>query len=153
MSAGAQEPWAFATGNSEDGPLTSRIRTRPPSDEEKADAPRLVIIRWAFDSDAPHLPEDDTLDSMAEFENTLDAAMDSGGWGILSAVVTRGNVREWRIYTPDFDRFQEGLNDATMGLPHYPLQFDLYEDSDWDGYAQIADAVDWSRIEAAAGRQ
>jgi hypothetical protein len=150
VSAGAKEPWAFAMGDGAEGPLTSRIRTRRPSEDEKADYPRLVMIRWQFDADQPHLPDDEDLDSMAEFENTLDAAMDAGGWGLMAAVVTRENAREWRIYTPDFDRFQEGLNDALMGQPRYPLQFELYEDADWDGYDAIASAVDWSRIEAAA---
>jgi hypothetical protein len=143
VSAGAQELWAFAIGESDEGPTTSRIRTVPPSDEERAENPRLVVVRWLFDSDAPHMPDDDDLNAMGEFENTLDAAMDSGGWGLIAAVVTRGNVREWRIYTPDFDRFQDGLNDALMGQPRYPLAFDLYEDADWDGYMVVASAVDW----------
>lgn len=146
MSAGTQEPWAFAIGESDEGPTTTRIRTRAPDDEEKADYPRLVLIRWAFDADQPHMPGDEDLDAMGEFENTLDAAMDSGGWGTLAAVVTRDKTREWRIYTPDFDRFQDGLNDALMGQPPYPLSFELFEDADWDGYDVIASALDWSRI-------
>lgn len=140
MSASAEEPWLLATGSREEAPLICRLRTRPPSDEERAHYPLLVMIRWAFEpeDDDDALPEEDELESMAAFEQALDASMSAGGWGVNVAVVTTGGVREWRTYTQDFDRFQEGLNDALMGQPRYPLSFETFDDPDWRAYDEIA---------------
>ena len=78
---------------------------------------------------------------MAGFEEALHTAMNAQGWGKILAVVTTGGVREWRTYTQDFDRFQEGLNDALMGQPHYPLTFETFDDADWQAYDEIASGM------------
>jgi hypothetical protein len=142
VSAGAQEPWLFAAGSNDEGAMrTLRLRTRAPDAAERDANPLLVMIRWPFDGDAEHLPDDDDLDAMGTFENTLEAAMSRDGWGVLVAVVTADEVREWRIYTQDFERFQEGLNDALLGLPRYPLASELFEDPDWIGYTDLAASI------------
>jgi hypothetical protein len=129
--------WLFATGTRAGAPLLARVRSQAPTDAERANNPRLVIIAWRFDSEAGQLPDEADLDTMAAFENALFDAMDSGDWGIGAAVVTCDGVREWRIYTQDFERFQHGLNDALAGQPHHPLEFQTFDDPDWDAYHQI----------------
>lgn len=141
MSGSTEEPWLFATGTHNDAPMFCRLRTRPPSDEERTEYPLLVMIRWAFEPDDDHMPDEDELDSMAGFEEALHTAMDAQGWGKILAVVTTGGVREWRTYTQDFDRFQEGLNDALMGQPRYPIIFETFDDADWQAYAEIASSM------------
>lgn len=143
MSASTEEPWILATGSSGDAPLVCRLRTRPPSDEERAQYPLLVMIRWAFEPEDEDdaLPDEEELESMAELESTLHASMIAQGWGIIAVVLTTGGVREWRIYTQDFERFQQGLNDALEGQPRYPLEFDTFEDPAWQAYAEIASSM------------
>ena len=143
MSTPTDEPWLLATGTQGDSPLVCRLRTRPPSDEERASHPLLVMIRWPFEpeDDDDALPEEEVLESMAELETALNTAMDAQGWGMLMAVITTGGVREWRIYTQDFDRFQDGLNDALMGQPHYPIEFETFEDPAWRAYDEIASSM------------
>jgi len=143
VSASAEEPWLFATGTHDDAPMICRLRTRPPSDEERAQYPLLVMIRWAFEpeDDDDALPEEDELESMAGLEEALHASMAAQGWGLIAAVVTTGGVREWRTYTQDLDRFQEGLNDALIGQPRYPLEFETFEDPDWQAYAELASSM------------
>jgi hypothetical protein len=145
VSASIEEPWLLATGSQDDAPLICRLRTRPPTDEERAHYPQLVMIRWAFEpegADDNHgddaLPEEDELESMAALEEALHASMSAQGWGTIVAVVTTGGVREWRTYTQDLDRFQEGLNDALIGQPRYPLSFETFDDPDWRAYDEIA---------------
>ena len=141
MSTPTDEPWLLATGTQGDDPLICRLRTRPPSEAERAERPLLVMIRWSFETDDGPLPDEDDLDAMAGFEEALDAAMDAQGWGMLMVVVTTGGVREWRIYTQDFDRFQDGLNDALMDQPRYPLEFETFEDPAWRAYDEIASSM------------
>lgn len=144
MSASGEEPWLFAIGsNDEDVVRTLRLRTRPPEPAERAAMPLLVMARWAFESDVAHMPEDEDLDAMAIFENALDADMEREGWGLLAAVVTSQGVREWRLYTDDFERFQQGFNDALLGLQPFPLSFELFEDPDWYGHADLAESIDY----------
>jgi hypothetical protein len=143
VSASTKEPWLLATGTHGDTPMVLRLRTAPPLDAERAVFPLLVMIRWPFEPDGDDaLPDEDDLETMIEFEEALDAAMNEQGWGRLVAVVTAGGTREWRIYTQDLDRFQEGLNEALIGRPRYPLDFETFEDPDWGGYAELANGLD-----------
>ncbi len=143
MSASAEEPWLLATGTHCDAPMVCRLRTRPPSDEERAQYPQLVMIRWTFEpeDDDDALPEEEELEAMAALEGTLHAAMTAQGWGMIAAVVTAGGVREWRVYTQDLERFQQGLNDALEGQPRYPLDFEVFDDPDWRAYDEIASSM------------
>ena len=57
------------------------------------------------------------------------------------AVITAAGAREWRIYTQDFERFQEGLNEALAGASPYPLEFATFEDPDWSAYSELTKAA------------
>lgn len=143
MSGSTDEPWIFATGTRSGAPMICRLRTRPPSDEERAQYPLLVLIRWTFEPEDEDdaLPEEEELKAMVALEEALDASMTAQGWGLNVAVVTTGGVREWRTYTQDLERFQQGLNDALEGQPRYPLSFETFDDPDWQAYSEIASAM------------
>ena len=132
-----EDEWLFATGTRGESPMLLRLRSPRPSDEERAASPYLVLIRWPFDGDESHIPDEDDLDVMVNFEEALFAAMDAEGWGTGVAVVTSDGVREWRLYTPDIERFQEGMNDALAGLPRYPLEFATFDDPEWNAYIEL----------------
>lgn len=140
MNDGALEPdaWLFLTSPAGDTPLIARVRAQAPDAAERGESPNLVVIRWAFESDDGPFPDDDLLAEMTAFEEQLFAAMDHDGWGTGVAVITANGAREWRIYTQDFERFQEGLNEALAGAPPYPLEFSTFEDPEWSAYTELA---------------
>lgn len=133
--------WLFLTSAAGETPLIARVRAQPPEDTEREDNPNLVVIRWAFESNESPFPDDDLLAEMTAFEEQLFAAMEHDGWGTGVAVITANGAREWRIYTQDFERFQEGLNEALAGAPPYPLAFTTFEDPDWTAYTELAHAA------------
>ncbi len=141
MTDQPQEPWLFATGSRGGVPMLCRLRTEAPTDAERAQFPLLVLIQWDFEPDDDAMPDEATLASMAAFEDALDTGMRGGDWGRLVAVVTSGGEREWRVYTADFERFQDGINDALNGQPRLPLAFETFEDTEWQAYAEIATAL------------
>lgn len=131
-------PWLFAMGTRGEFPMLLRVSTQLPGEDAQLGMPMLVLIQWGFTSDDGRMPDDDTLAEMAAFEAALIDSMATGGWGACVAVMTFGGVREWRCYTQDAERFQEGLNDALAGQPHRPLKFHVLEDPDWSGLKELA---------------
>lgn len=142
VSVSAETPWLFAIGSNDDEQIrTLRLRSAAPRESERTAMPLLVMIRWPFEAMLAHVPDNGDLEAMAVFENGFALQMDAGGWGSLAAVVTTAGVREWRVYTQDFERFQDGFNQALLGQPQYPLSFELFEDPEWLGYADLAESV------------
>lgn len=133
--------WTFATGEREGIPMLLRVVSEPPSEAAQAEMPVLVLIQWAFESDNGRLPEEETLEQMVAFEEALIDGMDQGGWGVCVAVLTFGGSREWRCFTQDAERFQEGLNDALAGQPVHPLQFAVFDDPAWIALHEVQDAI------------
>ncbi|UYY57907.1 DUF695 domain-containing protein [Sphingomonas sp. S2-65] len=129
--------WLFLTSSGRDTPLVVRVRARRPSEDEREESPNLVVIRWAYEGEAGAFPDEDLLTDMASLEEQLFTAMEHDGWGTGVAVITASGAREWRIYTQDFERFQDGLNEALAGAPQYPLEFTTFEDPDWSGYFEL----------------
>lgn len=129
--------WLFLTSAAGETPIVVRVRARPPSDVEREENPNLVVIRWPFEGEDGAFPDEDLLTDMAAFEEQLFAAMEHDGWGTGVAVLTGSGAREWRIYTQDFERFQDGLNEALAGAAPYPLEFATFEDPDWTAYSEL----------------
>ncbi|MBB5711586.1 DUF695 domain-containing protein [Sphingomonas xinjiangensis] len=129
--------WLFLTSAAGETPIIARVRAQPPSEVEREENPDLVVIRWPFEAEAGAFPGEDLLAEMTAFEEQLFAAMDHDGWGTGVAVITANGAREWRIYTQDFERFQEGLNEALAGAAPYPLEFATFEDPDWTAYTEL----------------
>ena len=133
--------WLFLTSAAGETPIIARVRAQPPSDVEREENPNLVVIRWPFEGEGGAFPDEDLLAEMAAFEEQLFTAMDHDGWGAGVAVITAAGAREWRIYTQDFERFQEGLNEALAGASPYPLEFATFEDPDWSAYSELTKAA------------
>ena len=84
------------------------------------------------------MPKTEDRDLMEEFEERiLDASDEARWWGSGVAVVTHNSVKEWRFYTPDPDAFQLEFSNALRGLGPYPLELQVFDDPDWNGFAEI----------------
>ena len=129
----------MARGMGPNGLVLVRYRSGMPSSADKALFSNLVIIRWLYaDENAGTLPDDDTLDEMAEFEDAvLNTADHEKYWGSGVAVLTENGVREWRFYTPDISEFMENLNRVLTGKPAFPLEFQVFDDPEWLALAEL----------------
>jgi ferredoxin-NADP reductase len=59
------------------------------------------------------------------------------GAGVLVASITGAGVREWRFYSIGPDAFMDALNTALEQHPEYPLEFEAFEDPDWNALAEL----------------
>ncbi len=136
-----ETPWTFATGEREGIPMLLRVLTDPPSEAMQAELPTLVLIQWPFESEDGRMPEEHELAQMVAFEEAMVDGMEMGGWGVCVAVLTFGGTREWRCFAPDGERFEEGINEALVGQPVYPLKFAVFEDPAWMALREVQDAI------------
>jgi hypothetical protein len=74
---------------------------------------------------------------MDAFEEAVTAAVQDSGAGVLVASLTGAGVREWRFYTLGPDAFMDALNAGLESHPEYPLEFDAFEDPDWNALAEL----------------
>ncbi len=135
--------WAIAEGQTPKGPIIMRYRTGDPSPADRELFDKLILARWAYEpSEVPGLPPSELLGSMEEFEEAvLDASDEARWWGSCVAVITHNGAREWRFYTPDVDAFQKEFSEALRGLGPYPLDLQVFDDPDWNGFAEIRESV------------
>ncbi|WP_299192138.1 DUF695 domain-containing protein [uncultured Erythrobacter sp.] len=133
------DDWTVAQGATLDGPIFMRYRTGEPTQADRERFDKLVIVRWAYNPDEMNgLPTSETTASMGEFEDpVLDASDDAGWWGSCVAIITHNGAREWRFYTPDVGAFQTEFSESLRGLGPYPLDLQVFDDPDWNGFAEV----------------
>ena len=136
-----ESEWVLAEGENPGPPIMIRFRPLRPS---RADMDRfrfLIIAYWSYEPDnSSGLPNEALSDAMREFEDRVVEASDADPtWGTCVAVKTHDGIREWRFYSPDVALFQSKFSRALDGLGPYPLEFEVFEDPEWEGLAQFRD--------------
>ncbi|HEX7930764.1 MAG TPA: DUF695 domain-containing protein [Sphingomicrobium sp.] len=136
------DDWVMARGMGPNGPVLARYRSGIPASADRALFSNLVVIRWQYaDANAGTLPDDDTLDEMAEFEDAvLDASDHEKYWGSGVAVLTENGMREWRFYTPDTSEFMSNLNRVLAEKEPFPLDFQVFDDPEWLALTELQQA-------------
>ncbi|MDP2260501.1 MAG: DUF695 domain-containing protein [Caulobacter sp.] len=135
----ADDDWIVGQTDEEDeAGLIVRCRARLPAPESRKAWQHLVLIGWTYeDQDDTGLPPKAVDRQMDAFEEAVTAAVQDSGAGVLVASLTGAGVREWRFYTLGPDAFMEALNAGLEGHPEYPLEFDAFEDPDWNALAEL----------------
>lgn len=124
---------------SEDGGgLIVRCRAAlPPAEARKAWA-HLILVGWPCeDEDASGMPSEKEDRQMDAFETAVTAALEASGAAVLAASITGGGVREWRFYAIGPDAFMDALNTALENHPEYPLEFEAFDDPEWNALAEL----------------
>lgn len=131
-----KESWVVSEGESTEGvPNVIRLREDLPSDADKARLKILIIITWKYDlNESGAMPSDEEIEKMELFEDLMDEGVVETGFGRLVTVFTGDGMREWQFYTHSEDAFMEKLNQTLVGEEVFPLEIDVFDDENWDGY-------------------
>lgn len=132
------ETWTTSETEGEDGLLSIRARAALPPPMKRSKLPHLILIGWGYEpADERGMPSPAELKQMTAFEATVEKALDAAGAGFPAASVTGGGAREWRYYAADPDVFMDALNDALEGHPEYPIEFQAFDDPEWNALLEL----------------
>ena len=131
-----EESWIISEGESENGKLSViRLREDLPTESEQAKLTNLVLITWNYQpKDESGMPSEKDAEKMERFEDLMDAGVVETGFGRLMTVFTGEGLKEWQFYTGDEEVFMQKLNETLGGEEVLPLEIEVFEDENWDGY-------------------
>ncbi len=135
MGVYTDDNWTFSRGTVNGHPVIVRARAALPPKAEREVFSHLILISWAYDSEANDgFPSEPVRDEMETFETALFDLFDENSpvaCGV--AVITMNGKREWRFYASDTELFMAGLNDALAGQIAYPIKLEAFLDPEWEG--------------------
>ncbi|HRD47644.1 MAG TPA: DUF695 domain-containing protein [Caulobacter sp.] len=134
----ADDSWIVGqTDEDEDGGLIIRCRAHLPEASSRQTWKHLILVGWTYEPEETGLPAKAVDRQMETFEEAVTRSVQDSGAGVLAASITGAGVREWRFYTIGPDAFMDALNTALEGHAEYPLEFDAFEDPDWNALAEL----------------
>ena len=129
--------WSVGEGNVDGFPILVRARSALPAVPDRAIYENLIIITWPYDSDESGMPALDIYEQMRRFEDSLETAVGTKDVGVQAASLTGNGRKEWRYYTYDPDDFMSKLNLGFAGHTRYPVDLQMFLDSEWEALAQL----------------
>jgi hypothetical protein len=142
MSIFPDDTWTVGTAEQDGLPLVIRVRGQMPPAPERQRHAHLVVVGWPYDGTDTGLPTDADGALMQAFEDAVAAGAERGGTGIQVASITGAGHKEWRYYAADAEAFVAALNASLDGHPTYPLEIEMFDDSEWQGLQQLLDGLD-----------
>jgi uncharacterized protein YfaP (DUF2135 family) len=142
MGMFADDTWTIGTADQDGQSLILRVRGQMPAVAERQRHAHLVVVGWPYDGADSGLPTDDDNALMRAFEDAVAAGPESGGIGIQVASITGAGHKEWRYYAADAGAFVAALNASLDGHPPYPLEIEMFDDSEWQGLQQLLDGLE-----------
>lgn len=138
-----EESWIISEGESENGKLSViRLREDLPPDTVRAKLKNLVLITWNYEPvDESGMPSQEDTEKMERFEDLMDAGVVETGFGRLMTVFTGEGLKEWQFYTGDEEVFMQKLNETLAGEEVLPLEIEVFEDENWDGYQDYRNLI------------
>ena len=136
------DTWTVGTADQDGQSLIIRVRSQMPAVAERQRHAQLIVVGWPYDGAETGLPTTDETAAMQDFESAVEAGLDRGGEGIQVASITGAGHKEWRYYAADAEAFVATLNASLDGHPTYPLEIEMFDDSEWQGLQQLLDGLD-----------
>lgn len=127
--------WSIAEHQADGGVYVVRSRALPPADE-RARFPVAVWLGWSFGG-VPQAQEDAMVADMLAWEDAVHAAAEANGWGMLVAVVTNGQGREWLFHAANETEFLGELRGLTEDGGWPPLDARVYDDPSWTAAREL----------------
>jgi hypothetical protein len=129
------DTWFLATGED----VIFRIREGPPTFATKEALPKLLVVKWKFDSEINNgMPLPDILARMQDLENLLEPVFTAARQAFLTVVATGNGVREWQWYAANREKVMELVNKTLGELEPFPVQFSFQHDPGWEAYSQFS---------------
>jgi hypothetical protein len=142
MSIFPDDTWTVGTADQDGQPLVIRVRSQMPAAAERQRHAHLVVVGWPYDGADTGLPTTEDDAAMQAFEDAVASGAERGGTGIRVASITGAGHKEWRYYAADAEAFVAALNASLDGHPTYPLEIEMFDDSEWQGLQQLLDGLD-----------
>jgi hypothetical protein len=136
------DTWTVGTADQDGQPLIIRVRSEMPTVADRQRHAQLIVVGWPYDGIETGLPTSDETAAMQDFENAVEAGIERGGVGTQVASITGAGHKEWRYYAADAEAFVTALNASLDGHPTYPLEIEMFDDSEWQGLQQLLDGLD-----------
>ncbi|MEO5819418.1 MAG: DUF695 domain-containing protein [Vicinamibacteraceae bacterium] len=136
------DTWTVGTADQDGQPLIIRVRGHMPDAAQRQAHAQLVVVGWPYDGTETGVPTRDETAAMQDFENAVEAGIEQGGTGTQVASITGAGHKEWRYYAADAEVFVAALNASLDGHPTYPLEIEMFDDSEWQGLQQLLDGLD-----------
>lgn len=135
--------WSIAEGEKENGkPYVLRFLEFYPTKTEQERLSYLIEISWDYLEENPiGMPDQETYELMNYFEDTLDEEIISEESSILVLTMLGDEKKLWLIYANNPDSFMDKLNEVMEGRKVLPIQFEVFQDSDWNGYKEFIGLV------------
>jgi len=137
-----EDTWTVGTADQDGQPIIVRVRSQMPGVADRQRHAQLIVVGWPYDGTETGLPTSDETAAMQDFESAVEAGIERGGAGTQVASITGAGHKEWRYYAADADAFVAALNASLDGHPTYPLEIEMFDDSEWQGLQQLLDGLD-----------
>ena len=142
MSIFPDDTWTVGTADQDGQPLVIRVRSQMPAAAERQRHAHLVVVGWPYDGADTGLPTTEDGAAMQAFEDAVASGAERGGTGVQVASITGAGHKEWRYYAADAEAFVAALNASLDGHPTYPLEIEMFDDSEWQGLQQLLDGLE-----------
>jgi hypothetical protein len=136
------DAWTVGTADQDGQPLIIRVRSRMPEVAERQRHSQLVVVGWPYDGADTGLPTAEDSAAMQAFEDAVESGIERGQAGTQVASITGAGHKEWRYYAADAEGFVAALNASLDGHPTYPLEIEMFDDSEWQGLQQLLDGLE-----------
>jgi hypothetical protein len=136
------DTWTVSTADQDGQPIVLRVRSQMPAVEDRQRHAQLIVVGWRYDGTETGLPTADEKSAMQDFEHAVEAGLERSGAGTPVASITGAGHNEWRYYAADADTFVAALNASLEGHPTYPLEIEMFDDSEWQGLQQLLDGLE-----------
>jgi len=129
--------WISALVEVEDRPLLIRIRSEIDAVVGHPGFANLLRVTWDYEANDSGLPEDDDLAAMTRCETDLETALEQGGCGLMTHVLTGDGLRQWVFYVADLEHAAERINAVLPRDTPYPIELAAASDPDWSEYGEL----------------
>lgn len=100
-----------------------------------------VEVEWPYEPAAGGMPPESLGHELEAVVDALQSVLKADPVAVLTGVYTGNGSRTMVFYTLSLHIFQRKFNEALADFPALPLEFEAFEDTDWEEYGSMLSQV------------
>lgn len=100
-----------------------------------------VEVEWPYEPAAGGMPPESLGHELEAVVDALQTVLKADPVAVLTGVYTGNGSRTMVFYTLSLHIFQRKFNEALADFPALPLEFEAFEDPDWEEYRSMLSQV------------